>query len=164
MKNIITQFLIIAVLIFSYLFATAHTPNRLTDFVASLEGYRSVAYEDSVGVLTIGYGRTEGVQLDDTTTEPEAREYLEDYLSDIQEAIGRRHPNRFNQCQLDALTSFTYNLGMSRLNRLVRDRTHEEVSTALLLYVKADGKKLKGLEVRRKAEQDLFNNCNYKVK
>ena len=65
----------------------------------------------------------------------------------------------FNQNQFDALVSFTYNCGVGNLKNLTQSgkRTLAQISTKLLLYNKAGGVVLRGLQRRRAAEKELFN-------
>ena len=60
--------------------------------------------------------------------------------------------------QIDALTSFSYNLGLGNLNKLTEEGTRgdQEISEMILEYNKAGGKPLKGLTKRRQAEAKLF--------
>ena len=64
----------------------------------------------------------------------------------------------WNDNQVDALTSFIFNLGKGRLNQLTQDgtRDNEEIAAKMLLYRKAGGRVLKGLEIRRKEESERF--------
>lgn len=65
------------------------------------------------------------------------------------------------QCEFDALVSFSFNLGLGTLQRSsVRSKLNrgekEAAMDTLLLYRRAGGKILKGLERRRAAEVNLF--------
>ena len=64
--------------------------------------------------------------------------------------------------ELDALTSFSHNLGtgIGGLRTLLADgkRSKAEIADAMLLYRNADGKPSNGLERRRKSERALFLN------
>ena len=60
------------------------------------------------------------------------------------------------QNRFDALTSFTYNLGAGCLETLVSGRNAETVAEKILLYNKAGGKVLEGLNKRREMESELF--------
>ena len=61
--------------------------------------------------------------------------------------------------QVDALTSFTHNLGAGNLKKLTENGTRgdEEISDMLLEYKYAGGKVREGLIKRREAELKLFN-------
>ena len=65
------------------------------------------------------------------------------------------------QCEFDALVSFSFNLGLGTLQRSsVRSKLNrgekEAAMDTLLMYRRAGGKILKGLERRRAAEVNLF--------
>jgi lysozyme len=66
-----------------------------------------------------------------------------------------------NQSWLDALVSFSFNLGLGTLQRSTLRQKHNRGDYAsaaeeLLKYCKAGGKVLKGLENRRKDERALY--------
>ena len=65
----------------------------------------------------------------------------------------------FNQNQFDALVSFTYNCGVGNLKNLTQSgkRALAQISVKLLLYNKAGGVVLRGLQRRRTAEKELFD-------
>ena len=65
----------------------------------------------------------------------------------------------FNQNQFDALVSFTYNCGVGNLKNLTQNgkRTLAQISGKILLYNKAGGVVLRGLQRRRAAEKELFD-------
>jgi lysozyme len=65
--------------------------------------------------------------------------------------------------QVDALVSFTYNLGggalqRSTLRRKINRKEHAEVPEQFMRWVWADGRKLKGLIRRREAEVMLYKD------
>ena len=133
----------------------------LLDFVKEKEGFRSEAYQDAVGVWTIGYGSTKGVKEDDKISKENAEKLLEEELKDFQRYV-EKYSNRvgyyWNDNQVDALTSFIFNLGKGRLNQLTQDgtRDNEEMAAKMLLYRKAGGRVLRGLEIRRQEESARF--------
>ena len=65
----------------------------------------------------------------------------------------------WNENQVDALTSFTYNLGAGNLRKLTENGTRgdEEIADMLPEYKYAGGKISDGLIKRRAAELKLFN-------
>jgi lysozyme len=81
------------------------------------EGCRLNAYQDTVGVWTIGYGHTEGVGKGDKITQAKAEEYLlEDTLAAARDAstlpVGFDGLNAVRQA---VLTNMTFNLGLTRI-------------------------------------------------
>ena len=81
------------------------------------EGCRLTAYQDTVGVWTIGYGHTGGVKKGDKITQKEAEEFLlEDTLEAARDAstlpVGFDGLNAVRQ---SVLVNMTFNLGLTRL-------------------------------------------------
>ena len=123
---------------------------------------RLEAYRDVAGVLTIGYGHTgSNISEDDRISEYWARELLRKDLGATAAAVRRLHVAR-TQGQFDALVSFAFNLGIGRLNRstllkVIRNGGSKAAIThEFKRWVYADGKKLKGLELRREWETKRF--------
>ena len=133
----------------------------LVNFVKEKEGFRSEAYQDAVGVWTIGYGTTKGVKKGDKITEEMAEERLRDELHDFLSHVkyfANQNNYTWNENQVGALTSFIYNLGKGALNQVTAGgkRSNEEIAKKMRLYYNAGGKKLRGLEIRRNEEADHF--------
>lgn len=135
-------------------------------FIASFEGFRAKAYQDSGGVLTVGYGHTgTDVHIGLVITHDRALALLaKDVMSaerDVSAAIGKLRW-KFSQHAFDALVSFVFNCGAGTLDpsrslgRALR-RGLGFVPAAMALYVKdAQGHTLLGLKRRRDAEGVLF--------
>lgn len=131
--------------------------------IKRFEGCRLTAYQDSVGVWTIGYGHTAGVFKGQVITQIQADVYLK---SDC--ANAEKHVNSYdniyhwNQNQFDALVSFTFNCGGGNLKTLLNNgqRTIPEISAKITAYNKAGGKVLQGLVNRRNAEKELFDKMD----
>lgn len=136
------------------------TSTRGVSLIKSFEGCRLKAYKCPAGVWTIGYGHTAGVKEGDTITQETADDYLRNDLEKYEKAVmnydGIYH---FNQNQFDALVSFAYNCGVGNLKNLTQNgkRTLAQISVRLLLYNKAGGVVLRGLQRRRAAEKELFD-------
>lgn len=135
--------------------------------IKEFEGCRLTAYQDSVGVWTIGYGTTNadksitGVEIRKglTITQTVAENWLklsinEKYAANVMKYDSAYH---WNQNQFDALCSFAYNIGS--IDQLTQNgkRTIKEISEKIIAYDKAGGKALAGLTRRRKAEKELFD-------
>lgn len=132
--------------------------------IKSFEGLKLKAYQDIVGVWTIGYGTTiypDGtkVKKGDTCTEPQAEQYLRIDANRRAAAIG---PLKVNQNQFDAIVSFCYNLGLGAWNKstlrkkIIFNPKDENIRAEFMKWVNAGGVQVKGLVRRRKAEADLF--------
>ena len=136
------------------------TSSKGVSLIKQFEGCRLKAYKCPAGVWTIGYGHTAGVKAGDIITQETAESYLRNDLVQYDKAVmnydGIYH---FNQNQFDALVSFTYNCGAGNLKNLTQSgrRTIAQISDKLLLYNKAGGVTLLGLQRRRAAEKVLFD-------
>ena len=125
--------------------------------IEEFEGCRLTAYQDSVGVWTIGYGHTKGVKQGQVITREQAEHYLAQDVKNAEKNVSSFDViYHWNQNQFDALVSFAFNVGS--INQLVANgkRTVYEISNKILAYNKAGGKELAGLTRRRKAERLLF--------
>lgn len=137
------------------------------EIVKYFEGFEPEAYYDSVGVLTIGFGETQGVSVGDVITLEEAsnrllRRLKEDYAYAVQ--VNVKVP--LTQYEFDALTCFTYNLGSGNLRRstllkLLNQGKYEEASDEFPKWSKAGGKTLRGLFRRRIGEELLFEGDDW---
>lgn len=91
--------------------ATADAINLIKRF----EGLRTKAYVCPAGVLTIGYGHTEGVKKSDVITEKQADEYLKSdiakFSEDLNKALNADEIELQNVHQFDALVCFVFNVG-----------------------------------------------------
>lgn len=136
------------------------------NLIKGFEGKRLVAYDDGVGVWTIGYGTIKypnGVRVKkgDTCTESQAETYLKSDLIKFENAINRLVKVPLNQNQFDALSSFTYNLGETNLSkstllRKLNAKDYKGAADQFLVWNRAGGKVLTGLVRRREAERSLF--------
>lgn len=134
-----------------------HISDRGISLIKKYEGCRLSAYKCAAGVPTIGYGHTSGVKMGDKITQAQAEQMLKSDLV-IYENHVKSLKRDFNQNEFDALVSFCYNCGIGCLKTLCKNRTNAQIAEALLLYNKANGKVLEGLNRRRKDERDLFLN------
>src|SRR6185437_17079805 len=81
-------------------------------FVKQMEGFRSVAYHDVAGRLTVGYGEAEGVVPGQVVSEQEADLMLRGTLSEVAEQVRKAVTVDLTQGQFDALCDFAFNLGI----------------------------------------------------
>ena len=138
--------------------------DQALELIKGFEGYRSSAYQDSAGIWTIGYGTIKWccgkpVKEGDEITEPEAAAALRRHADgDYQAVLAETAYLDLNQNQIDALVSFTYNLGRGGLKQLTKNGTRsiEEIAAKMPLYNKAGGRKIQGLVNRRAKETALF--------
>ena len=122
--------------------------------IESFEGLRLTSYQDSVGVWTIGYGHTQGVQPNQTITQQQAQAFLQQDLAVAESAVNKLGLTLTDN-QFAALVSFTFNLGAGNLNKLVSQGL-AATPDRILLFDHAGGRVLPGLTRRRQAERALF--------
>lgn len=149
---------------------------RGIDLIKRFEGVILHSYLCPKGVLTVGVGHTgSDVTKDMVITEKEAEQLLKKDLKLFESKLNYslEHDNvKLNQNQFDACISFIFNLGFSAfifstLYKKLKQGDYEGASNEFTKWVyitktdKLTGErfklKLKGLEQRRKAEQELFN-------
>jgi lysozyme len=127
------------------------------------EGFRDRAYDDGVGVQTIGFGTTEGVKPGDKITVERALVRLLDgadkHQREIRACLG---DVLLFQHEFDAFASLAYNIGTGGFCRstLVRKLKanppdYEGACREILRWDMAGGKRLPGLTKRRQAEYRL---------
>lgn len=142
------------------------TSDKGIALIKQFEGCKLTAYQDSVGVWTIGYGWTQpvdgkpirvGMAIKQETAERLLKTGLVSYESDVSRLV----KVGLTQGQFDALVSFTYNLGArslstSTLLRKLNAGDYAGAADEFLRWNKAGGKVLSGLARRREAERALF--------
>lgn len=142
------------------------TSDKGIALIKQFEGCKLTAYQDSVGVWTIGYGWTQpvdgkpiraGMTIKQETAERLLKTGLVSYESDVFRLV----KVSLTQGQFDALVSFTYNLGArslstSTLLRKLNAGDYAGAADEFLRWNKAGGKVLNGLTRRREAEHALF--------
>ena len=84
--------------------------------IKKFEGCELDAYQDAVGVWTIGYGHIKGVKEGMQITKAQEEEMLVEELSEYEKHVSNAVDNQLDQCMFDALVSWTYNLGPTNLN------------------------------------------------
>ena len=131
--------------------------------IKDFEGMRLTAYQDSVGVWTVGYGST-GPHVTPymKITEAQAEQLLKDDLVRFEKCVNDYVKVPINQNEFDALCSFSFNLGCGALagstllKKLNANNPKEEVAEEFGRWVKAGDEVLPGLVRRREAEKTLF--------
>ncbi|HGM5321634.1 TPA: lysozyme [Serratia marcescens] len=136
------------------------------ELIKRFEGLELKAYQDSVGVWTIGYGWTQtvdgkkiapGMRIDQATAE----RLLKCGVVQYEQGVNQLVKVRITQGQFDALMSFAYNLGLrslstSTLLRKLNDGDKQGAADEFDRWVNAGGKRLDGLVTRRAAERRMF--------
>jgi lysozyme len=125
------------------------------------EGCELNAYQDPVGIWTIGYGHTPAEKGQQWTI-AQAEAQLASDLQRAQEEMQALVKVPLTQGQTDALTDFVFNLGSGNLQtstllRKLNAGLYSEVPAELAKWVYGGGKILPGLQVRREKEIALWN-------
>jgi lysozyme len=126
------------------------------------EGLCLKAYQDSVGVWTVGYGHTgSDVHPGLVITAEQASALLQKDVADAVAAVNKLVSVPLKQHQFDALVDFVFNLGSQRLatSTLLRKLNAGDFAGAaeqFLVWVRAGNEVLPGLVTRRKAERAMF--------
>jgi lysozyme len=136
------------------------------ELIKRFEGLELKAYQDSVGIWTIGYGWSQpvdgkkighGMVIDQAT----ADRLLKCGVVQFEQGVNQLVKVKITQGQFDALVSFAYNLGLRSLSTstlLQKMSTGDKQGAANEFgrWVNAGGVKLNGLVMRRAAERELF--------
>lgn len=128
--------------------------------IAAHEGYSDTPYLDTVGVPTIGFGRTEDVRPGEVTTpQRELVSVLRD-LEGRKDAIAKCVTVPLYQHELDAAISISYNIGVtafcgSSMVKKLNAGDYEGFCNGMLAWNKAGGKVIPGLVKRREQERKL---------
>lgn len=140
--------------------------NKGINLIKEFEGCELGAYQDSVGIWTIGYGWTQpvdgkpirrGMTIDRVTAE----RLLKTGVVQYEQAVNQLVKVAINQNQFDALVAFAYNVGVRSLSTSTLLRKLNAGDTAgaadeFLKWNRAGNQVLPGLTRRREAERALF--------
>ena len=125
------------------------------------EGVRFIAYQDSVGVWTVGYGHTFLVFKGMSCTQEQAEQWLITDLAAAVKFVNIHVQTEITQGEFDALVDFVFNLGCgslehSTLLRLVNERQFAAAANEFDKWDRAGGHVVAGLLRRRLAEEAEF--------
>ena len=133
----------------------------LIPLLKQFEGCHLKAYYCPAGVLTIGWGATgAGIYPHTRWTQEKADARLEKdaryFLDGVKKLLGSQPAGVYVAC-----ASFAYNLGLGRLKASTLRRKlligdYDGAKKEFMRWVYAGGKKMRGLERRRRAETMLF--------
>lgn len=134
--------------------------------IKRFEGCSLKAYQDCVGVWTIGWGTTNsdrkitGTQIKRglTISQKTADTWLRKSLDSKYAPLVAKYDSVYHwgQNEFDALVSFAYNIGNIEELTAKGKRTRGEIKAAIPRYCKAGGRVVQGLKERREAELTLF--------
>lgn len=131
-------------------------------FIGGWEGKRNQAYQDIVGVWTVCYGETRGVERGDRYTDEQCLVMLGEGVAEFEQGVRRClvNPDAIPSKSYAAILSLSYNIGIgafckSSVARRINAGDLRGGCDAILAWNKAGGRVVQGLVNRRKAEHAL---------
>lgn len=143
--------------------ATVAVLATATPFIAKWEGLSLVAYKDIVGVPTVCYGETRGVQMGDKYSKAECEEMLRKSVAEYYAKLQPYMTNKDIPIGVQAsLLELAYNVGISAagnstMMKLANQGNYKQACNELDKWVKAGGGRVQGL-VNRRADSKV-NLC-----
>lgn len=138
--------------------------------IRDAEGFRSIAYLDTGGVWTIGFGTIKypngtSVKKGDTCTRNEAEQWLKNDCQWVDACLDKYVKVNVSQNQFDALASFVYNIGetafvKSTMLKALNAANYAGAAAQFDRWIYDNGKKIEGLYNRRMREKELFLSAN----
>jgi lysozyme len=130
--------------------------------IGGFEGLRTSAYLDPVGIPTVCYGETRGVEMGDRHTAEECRAMLGDALVEFEQDMRAclDEPDKIPDGPYTAFLSLSYNIGArafcrSTLVRLANSGDLRGACDQLSRWNRAGGRVLQGLVNRRAKEREI---------
>lgn len=142
---------------------TAAVIATTTPFIAKWEGLSLVAYKDIVGIPTVCYGETRGVEMGDRYTKAQCDEMLKKSVEEYYIKLQPYMTNKNIPIGVQAsLLELAYNVGVSAagnstMMKLANQGKYKEACKELDKWVKAGGGRVQGL-VNRRADSKV-NLC-----
>jgi GH24 family phage-related lysozyme (muramidase) len=142
--------------------------NKATlDLIKQFEGCKLTAYQDIVGIWTIGYGTTAmaGLGIEPakgmTITQDRAEDLLRQGVDKFAATVDALITAKVNQNQRGAAICLSYNIGTtafakSTVLRELNAGNFDKAAAAFRMWNKAGGEVIRGLVNRREAEIALF--------
>ena len=129
--------------------------------IKEFEGCKLTAYQDSVGVWTIGYGHTRTARRGMVITQAQADELLSLDVAVHAAGVYKALQVKLEQHQFDAVVSLAFNVGVnsvrnSTLLKMINRGDAKLAAAQFDRWNKAGGKVLAGLTRRRAAERKLY--------
>jgi GH24 family phage-related lysozyme (muramidase) len=142
--------------------------NKATlDLIKQFEGCKLTAYQDIVGVWTIGYGTTAMADVGIvpakgmTITQDRAEDLLRMGVDKFASTVDAMITTKVNQNERGACVCLAYNIGPNAFSKstVLRELNvghKDKAAAAFRMWNKAGGEVIKGLVNRREAEIKLF--------
>ena len=137
------------------------------ELIKKFEGCETTAYQDSVGVWTIGFGHTKGVEEGQTCSIEDAESMLANEMDEYEGYINNMVKVDLQQHEFDALVAWVYNLGPTNLGestmlKVLNGGQFDRVPDEMNRWTRAGGEILEGLVRRRQAESLMFQNLDWR--
>ena len=137
------------------------------ELIKKFEGCETTAYQDSVGVWTIGFGHTKGVEEGQTCSIEDAESMLADEMDEYEGYINNMVKVDLQQHEFDALVAWVYNLGPTNLGestmlKVLNGGQFDRVPDEMNRWTRAGGEILEGLVRRRQAESSMFQDLDWR--
>jgi len=143
------------------------TKEQGIELIKYFEGCKLKAYQDSVGIWTIGIGSiryedNSPVKEGDIITEAGAISLLSGFLRKTEEKVNELLKVTLKQHQFDAIMSLVYNIGIGAftkstiLKKINNTPDDPSIGNEFTRWCRAGGKVVPGLLRRRKAEAQLY--------
>ena len=137
------------------------------ELIKKFEGCETSAYQDSVGVWTIGFGHTKGVEAGQTCSIEDAESMLADEMDEYEGYINNMVKVELQQHEFDSLVAWVYNLGPTNLSestmlKVLNGGQFDRVPDEMNRWTRAGGEILEGLVRRRQAESLMFQNLDWR--
>jgi lysozyme len=139
----------------------------MANVIKQFEGLRLVAYQDSAGIWTIGYGLTrypngQPVRQGDEITPLQAEQYFMETLTTFSQGVEDLINVELTTNQFAALVSLAYNIGLTAFrNSTILDMVNQnpndpDIRAQFMRWVYAGGVVNQGLINRRTQEANLY--------
>lgn len=132
------------------------------ELIKHFEGCRLQAYQDVIGVWTIGYGHV-GIEAKPGAeiTQEKADSILSQDLIKFEDGVSDLAEVDLNENQFSALVCFAFNIGLGNLAKSglmsqVNKGNFDNAETRFAMWNKAGGRAVAALTIRREAERRLF--------
>lgn len=137
------------------------------ELIRNFEGCETSAYQDSVGVWTIGFGHTKDVEEGQTCSMEDAETMLADEMDEYEGYINDMVRVDLQQHEFDSLVAWVYNLGPTNLGestmlKVLNGGQFDRVPDEMNRWNRAGGEVLEGLVRRRQAESLMFKNLDWR--
>ena len=137
------------------------------ELIKKFEGCETTAYQDSVGVWTIGFGHTKEVEEGQTCSIEDAESMLADEMDEYEGYINNMVKVDLQQHEFDSLVAWVYNLGPTNLGestmlKVLNGGQFDRVPDEMNRWTRAGGEILEGLVRRRQAESLMFQNLDWR--